>query len=73
MVVLVAAFSGGMVRAEIIGPALINRTNVDTAANYMFLYDNGTSTPGFTHWGLVTSWPFTTITAPPKATDRSNR
>jgi len=55
---LVAAFSGEMVRAEIIGPALINRTNVDTAANYMFLYDNGTSTPGFTHWGLVTSWAF---------------
>ncbi|HOM16082.1 MAG TPA: PEP-CTERM sorting domain-containing protein [Thermoguttaceae bacterium] len=44
--------------AEIIGPALINRTNVDTAANYMFLYDNGTATPGFTHWGTVTSWAF---------------
>ncbi len=24
----------------------------------MFLYDTGTATPGFTHWGTVTSWAF---------------
>lgn len=53
-----AALTGGVASAEIIGPALINRPNVDSAANFIFLYDNGTATPGFTHWGTVTSWAF---------------
>ncbi|MDW8038186.1 MAG: hypothetical protein RMI90_09120 [Thermoguttaceae bacterium] len=53
-----AALSGGIASAEIIGPALINRGNVDTGFNYMFLYDTGTATPGFTHWGFATSWAF---------------
>lgn len=43
---------------EIIGPALISRTTIDADSNYLFLYDNGTSTPGFSQWGTVSSWSF---------------
>jgi hypothetical protein len=46
----------GGARAEVIGPALVNRSSMDGAANYLFMHDDGT--PGFTKTGTVTSWFF---------------
>jgi len=46
----------GAASAEVVGPDLIDRSSVDGASNYMFLFDDGT--PGFTTTGIVETWSF---------------
>jgi len=49
----------GAASAEIVGADLIARTSgPDGANNYLFLYDTGTATPGFTQTGTVVTWSF---------------